>query len=58
MKSLGRRIKKLEEKYQSDEVDIVVFIDDVANYQGKTYKQEEFYQLFPDFKNSVVVEIE
>lgn len=51
------RVKKLEEKNNSDEVDLVLFIDDITTYKGNTYESDDFYRLYPHFKDAKTLEI-
>ncbi len=56
--SVKSRLEKLEQKTKTTNNDIILFIDDKAIYNGVEYTSEEFYKLYPKFKNEIFIELE
>lgn len=56
--NIKTRILKLEAKKIDDKNIVVIFIDGICTYEDKQYTYDEFYKLYPDFKNAICVEIE
>ena len=51
------RLDKLEKKSSYKEDEFILIIDDTVHYKGNEYKEEEFYKLFPKFREEKMKEI-
>lgn len=54
--SIIKRIKKLEDKANIKEV-FILQIDNTIYFNGIEYQEENFYNLYPQYKNNKSIEI-
>lgn len=54
--NLKTRLLKIESKRYNDTKDIVIF-NNIVHFQNKSYQEQEFFKLFPQYKDIEYKEI-